>query len=149
MVDSLANLFCVYLNQDDPKKNTILRLAKFREIKIKKKIIHCPRKAIILDPFASKAISPEDYSIILKYGLIVIDCSWNKTETIFKKQFQYGRKLPHLLAANAVNYGKWERLSSAEALAAALYVTGFKEQAKDILSIFSWGSEFFKINKLN
>ncbi len=56
------------------------------------------------------------------------------------------RKLPPLIAVNPVNYGKWEKLSSVEALAAALFHLKYKDYAKLLLSKFSWGQEFFKIN---
>ena len=146
MNDGILKLFCVHLNQDNPKKNTALKLVKYRLIKLKKKIINCPRNAIILDPYSDTLISMNDRDIISRFGIVVIDCSWEQTETIFKNQFRTGRKLPHLLAANSVNYGKWDRLSSAEALAASLILTGFTKEANSILSKFSWGNEFVKIN---
>jgi pre-rRNA-processing protein TSR3 len=105
--------------------------------------------AVVLDPFSKTEISIEDAKIILKFGIVVIDCSWESTETIFTSPFRNGRKLPHLLAANAVNYGKWDRLSSAEALAASLYLVGFKSQARELLSKFSWGEAFWEINNMN
>jgi ribosome biogenesis protein Tsr3 len=52
----------------------------------------------------------DDKQNILDYGLIVIDCSWNK-----------------VLNISNIHYRKWEKLSSAEAIAAALYITNFKE----------------------
>ncbi|UYP46411.1 putative ribosome biogenesis protein [Candidatus Lokiarchaeum ossiferum] len=146
MTENQIKLYGVHLNQDDPKKNTVLKLAKYKLVTIRKKIYHCPRKAIILDPFSPIQFSLKDRDMVAKYGIIVIDCSWEQTESIFKQNFQFGRSLPHLLAANTVNYGKWDRLSSAEALAAAMYLSGFQDQAKFTLSKFSWGSEFFKIN---
>jgi ribosome biogenesis protein Tsr3 len=36
-----------------------------------------------------------------------------------------------------------------EALAAALVLVGLNEEAKKILDIFPWGSEFFRINENN
>jgi len=32
-------------------------------------------------------------------------------------------------------------------LAAALYIAGFSEQAKELLSKFKWGSQFITLNK--
>lgn len=147
MEENNVRLFCVHLDQCDPKKCTALKLKRLGLIQITNRIDKCPRNAIILDPFADKILSIEDKQIIEKFGLIVIDCSWEKTESIFKQKFRTGRKLPSLLAANSINYGRWERLSSAEAIAASLFLTGFPENAKKILSKFSWGDSFIQINK--
>lgn len=145
-MNKTVRLFGLHFNQDDPKKNTVLKLARQNFILLKRKISTIPRNAIVLDPFSEHTISLSDHKNILRFGIVVIDCSWAKIETIFKKPFKMGRKLPHLLAANSVNYGKWDKLSSAEALAAALYITGFKKLAKEIISIFSWGDSFWRIN---
>jgi len=51
------------------------------------------------------------------------------------------------MASNPVNFGKLTKLSTAEALAAALYIAGFKDSAEEILSIFTWGHTFFELNK--
>ncbi|MHA1345176.1 MAG: ribosome biogenesis domain-containing protein, partial [Candidatus Heimdallarchaeaceae archaeon] len=58
-----------------------------------------------------------------------------------------GRALPFLVAANPVNYGKPSKLSTLEAIAAALYILGDKMQSEEILSLVKWGNEFLKINK--
>jgi pre-rRNA-processing protein TSR3 len=142
-----VNLFSVYLKQDDPKKNTIVRLAQFNLVKLKSQLRQCPRKALILDPFSKHLLSIDDHILIKEHGLVVIDCSWKKTESIFQNPFRTGRILPHLLAVNPINYGKWDRLSSAEALAAALYITGFEEQAEELLSKFNWGPTFWNVNQ--
>jgi pre-rRNA-processing protein TSR3 len=104
------------------------------------------RKAIILNPFARKIISINDREPILKYGLIVIDCSWKKLLKLTELEPGNYRKLPSLIAANPVNYGKWEKLCSAEALAAALFITNFEEYGNLILSKFSWGIQFKQLN---
>ena len=88
----------------------------------------------------------EDRKLILRYGLIVIDCSWKNIMSLQNLDFKNARKLPPLIAANPTNYGKWEKLSSAEALAAALFITNFKDLGNLILSKFSWGNEFKEIN---
>ena len=52
-----------------------------------------------------------------------------------------------MIAANSVNYGKPTKLNCAEALAASLYIMGFKSQAELLLSKFTWGSEFIRLNQ--
>jgi pre-rRNA-processing protein TSR3 len=77
----------------------------------------------------------------------VIDCSWEKAQQVFRRYHQGGRRLPIVLAANPVNYGNMGRLSSLEAFAAALFITGFDEQAKQILRLLKWGPTFFTLNE--
>jgi pre-rRNA-processing protein TSR3 len=45
-----------------------------------------------------------------------------------------------------VNYAKPDKLTSLEALAAALYITGFPAKAAQLLSIFKWGPHFVTLN---
>jgi pre-rRNA-processing protein TSR3 len=51
-----------------------------------------------------------------------------------------------LLAGNPTNYAKATKLSTVEALAAALFIAGFRDEAQKILSIFIWGHTFFELN---
>jgi pre-rRNA-processing protein TSR3 len=54
--------------------------------------------------------------------------------------------LPILIAGNPTNYAKATKLSTAEAIAGALYIAGFKDEAEKVLSIFVWGHTFFDLN---
>ncbi|MCP4761474.1 MAG: DUF367 family protein [archaeon] len=146
MKNNKIKIFAVCHYQDDPKKNTALKLKKFNLVKVVKKLRFVPRKSIILDPFADKVINLEDRKEIKLYGLTVIDCSWNKINSVFKTKYKTGRRLPRLIAANSINYGRWEKLSSVEALAAALYLTGYKNEAEELLSKFTWGPTFYNLN---
>ncbi|MBD3352308.1 MAG: DUF367 family protein [Candidatus Lokiarchaeota archaeon] len=139
-------LYAVYYAQDDPKKNTIIKLSKYNMINITKRLRYLPRKTIILDPFSDKILNANDKETIEQSGLAVIDCSWNKIDQVFNKKYRTGRRLPPLLAANGVNYGRWNKLTSVEALAAALIIIGNHKIAKDILSKFKWGLGFIDIN---
>lgn len=56
------------------------------------------------------------------------------------------RYLPFLYAANTINYGRPYKLNTAEAIAACLYITGYKDDARLMLSPFAYGDEFFKLN---
>jgi pre-rRNA-processing protein TSR3 len=50
------------------------------------------------------------------------------------------------MAGNPTNYAKATKLSTVEALAGALQIAGFKEEAEKILSIFTWGHTFMELN---
>jgi len=140
-------LYCLHLNECDPKKCTALKLKRLNLLKIISKISGDLQKAIVLTPLSHNVISIGDKSIITNHGLIVIDCSWKHLFDLKLGSFSRGRKLPPLIAANPINYGKWEKLSSVEALAAALFITGNNEDAELILSKFSWGIQFKYLNK--
>jgi len=57
------------------------------------------------------------------------------------------RRLPFLVAANPVNYGKPLYLSCAEALASGLLLLGHPQESYRILTGFSWGQTFLTLNE--
>ncbi|MEM2935804.1 MAG: DUF367 family protein [Candidatus Bathyarchaeia archaeon] len=143
-----ARLFVYHLGQDDPRKCTALKLGRFGLVRLLHRVRDIPLGAVILDPFSKEAFSPADRQRVEKRGLVAIDCSWVHAEDIFKLRMRGSlRCLPFLIAANPVNYGTPTKLSTAEALAAALYISGFQEAAERLLTIFKWGPHFIELNQ--
>jgi pre-rRNA-processing protein TSR3 len=106
-----------------------------------------PKRAIVLNPFSEIAFSPADRKRVEDFGLVALDCSWEHAEKVLLKHVKgTSRCLPILIASNPVNFGKATKLTTAEALAAALYIAGFKQEATELLSIFTWGHTFIKLN---
>lgn len=100
-----------------------------------------------------QSVSAKDNQIIAEYGVAVVDCSWARlNDTPFHKlQHRKAKKnlrlLPYLVAANPVNYGHPSKLSCVEALAAAMYIAGFKEIGDLYMSKFNWGPTFTRLNQ--
>ena len=142
----------IWLAQDDPKKNTAVLAAKRGDLILHKNMKRLPKKGIILEPLCGKVLGPEDHELLtIKNGSLVgLDCSWAQIEPSVDKVMNrtrlIPRMLPLLLAANPVNWGKPGKLTTAEALAAGLYLVGRKEQARNILGAFRWGERFFELN---
>jgi pre-rRNA-processing protein TSR3 len=106
-----------------------------------------PQGGVVLNPVSEVAFSRADRGALLHSGLVALDCSWKKAEEIFaNSRIGIQRALPYLLAANPINTYKPIKLSTAEAIAAALYIAGFKELSEDIMSVFKWGSAFIALN---
>jgi pre-rRNA-processing protein TSR3 len=135
--------------QDDPKKNTALRLQKHGKATLFDDVKKAPRHSVLLNPFAKKALSREDLDDMRKNGLLALDCSWAQAEEAFPVLLgsTRSRALPFLVAANPVNYGKPFVLSTAEAIGAALYIVGEARQARDLLSALPFGELFLTLNK--
>jgi len=77
-----------------------------------------------------------------------LDFSWEHAENVLLKNVRgTSRCLPYLIAGNPVNFGKPTKLSTVEALAAALHIAGFREEAAGLLSIFKWGHTFLELNE--
>lgn len=99
----------------------------------------------------NRLISPVDRNLVETYGLAVLECSWARLDEIppHYNQNRNGRILPFLVAANTINYGRPYKLSCAEAIASSLYICGLQEDARAVLSIFEWGTEFFRMNEFD
>jgi len=140
-------VFVLLLKQDDPRKCTAAKIARQRLASPLFRVRQIPRRAIVLNPFASKTLLPFDRGQVFGGGLVVVDCSWEKVQGAFAiRSPGEPRKLPTLLAANPVNYAKPHKLSSVEALAASLVITGFRESAIRLLGLFKWGETFLTLN---
>jgi len=110
-------------NTCDPKKCSVKRLERAGMIKIYTKLKEVPKSSLILDPTAAQALSPADRGVPSM------------------------RALPFLVAANPGHFGRAFMLNSVEALAAALYILGEQEQAREILAKFGWGLRFIEVNQ--
>ena len=145
MLKLAMKLFAILLKQDDPRKCTVTKLAKFHLLKT---IVRPRHDTLILNPFSRNCLTRNDRD--LSSAICVIDCSWERSETILqnRKWHSYAllRRLPALLPGNPVNYAKLGKLSSVEALAAALLILGYDTEAFTILDKFKWGHTFFELN---
>jgi pre-rRNA-processing protein TSR3 len=133
------------MRQDDPFKCTAAKLAKFR---IAESVRFIKKDTIVLNPFADSLLTKNDAQVA--DAVCAVDCSWEKADEVAKHQRIFsagiGRRLPAILAANPTNYAKLGKLSSAEALAAAMYILGDKNTAAEIMNKFKWGHTFLELN---
>lgn len=106
-------------------------------------------KGIVLSSEATEYVSLADKGLVDAFGIAGINCSWNRLNEIPFESMGKGRNqrlLPLLYAANPVNYGRPSKLNTAEAMAATLYLTGYIDEARILLSPFGYGEEFFRLN---
>lgn len=138
-----------HTGQDDARKNTALRLQKAGKAHLFDDVKRAPKHAVLLNPFAKKALSREDLDDMRRHGLLALDCSWKQAEEAFPVLLgsTRSRALPFLVAANPVNYGRPFVLSTAEAIGAALAIVGEMRQARDVLSAVPFGDLFLQLNK--
>jgi len=133
--------------QCDSKKcsgRKLLRLGCVRKLTLAR-----PFPGLVLTPEGTQAVSPHDKRIVEEAGIAVIDCSWAciATTQLSRARGTHPRLLPFLVAANPINYGRPVKLSCAEALAAALYIAGFRDDAALLMDKFAWGHSFLDINR--
>jgi pre-rRNA-processing protein TSR3 len=147
LVDNL-DIIVYHAGQCDPKKCTGTRLGRMHKAKIVKNMRFIPQGSVVLNPVSEVAFSPADKENVLKSGLVALDCSWKQAEKIFNaSRAGAQRSLPYLLAANPINTYKPVKLSTAEALAAGLYILDFQNEASDVMSVFKWGHSFITLNR--
>jgi pre-rRNA-processing protein TSR3 len=132
-----------YEGDDDPEKCTARKLARFDLVSLHRSDRDTPY-GVVLNPHAERALSPADAD---GGPLVALDCSWESAgEARFSLPGDH-RALPYLVAANPVNFGRPMRLTTVEALAAALTIFGRRERAAGILSKFTWGHTFLELNE--
>ena len=111
-----------------------------------KRITRISNNSLVLDPFSEHTLLPQDSS--MTKTIVGIDCSWNLVEQSFSKKFAgIRRRLPPLLAGNPVNYAKLNKLTTVEAISAALFILDFKKESLDLLDKFKWGHTFYELNQ--
>jgi pre-rRNA-processing protein TSR3 len=134
--------------QCDPKKCTALKLEHHGLVRGVTQVRFLPKRAVVLNPFSETAFSPADRDRIENFGLAALDCSWEKAERFLSTHVRgTSRCLPVLIAGNPVNFGKFTKLSTLEALVAALFIVGFREQASELLAMYKWGHTFLELNR--
>mmetsp|Transcript_51914 Transcript_51914/g.122830 ORF Transcript_51914/g.122830 Transcript_51914/m.122830 type:complete len:283 (-) Transcript_51914:23-871(-) len=134
--------------QCDAKRCTGKKLSRAGWIRELKPSQRCRGRAIVLTPDASQSVCPMDREVIISDGICVVDCSWNRVDEMPFHILKGGqpRLLPFLVAANPVNYGRPFKLTCVEAIAACLWIVGFPEETKLLLSKFKWGEGFLTLN---
>ena len=133
--------------QNDPKRDTGMKLV--RNGLVRSLRPGDPFKGIVLSACGKSVLSPSDRALIVSAGLGGVNCSWNRLDEISNVpggNIARHRKLPFLIAANPINYGRAYKLSSAEALAAALAIVGLDTDSRRVTEKFAWESEFWKLN---
>ena len=111
--------------QNDPKRDSgskLVRLGLAGTLKVNQSF-----GGLVLSAEAKDVVSPADLAALRQWGVAGVNCSWNRLDEVPSRRLGAGRmhrQLPFLLAANPVNYGRPFKMNTAEALAAALYITG-------------------------
>ena len=142
-------LWVYHTAEDDPKKCSARKLARFELVRLANSLKKIPSGLILLDPFAKKSLSPEDIDVARKHGLLALDCSWKTAEHQFSaaSDIHHARALPFVVAVNPVNYGKPLKLSTLEAFVAALYILNAVEQAQELVRLYKWAPHFLEMNR--
>lgn len=145
-INTYPQLYIYHQNQCDPKKCTGLKLARHGFAQLFRTFNRIPRAAPILTPEGERVLSIEDLEVVSRQGLGAIDCSWATSDFLGRIEDKRARFLPWLVAGNPVNYALSSRLTTLEAFAASMWILGFRERAKQLLSLYKWGGTFLTLN---
>ncbi len=140
-------VYIYHLKECDPSKCTAQKLGKMGLARVTHRLHAIPSSALLLYPSTETLVSPDDRQRIGQWGIAAIDCSWNRLRKIRGTERYSIRQLPFLLAGNPVNYAMPRKLSTVEAVSAALIIAGFSDFAAELLSKFKWGSTFLSLNR--
>ena len=142
-----VKIYAMLFHEDDPIKNTTLKMIRAGlAVRATRYILKFP--LLILNPYSSEYIGPWHRDIVEKYGLLVVDASWRRLNpSKFKGLRGVHVKLPPLIPGNPINYGKTCILSSIEAVAAALFILGFKSEYEKLLELYKWMRTFNDLNR--
>jgi pre-rRNA-processing protein TSR3 len=137
-----VRLYVIHFREDDPLKCTASRLKRFGLVRYVRRA-----KGIILDPFSHTLLSGIDREVAEKEGITAIDSSWERVGNVGGFRFKgLSRSLPYLLASNPINFGVPRKLSTAEAIAAALFILNYRKESEAVMRPFKWGNTFFQLN---
>ena len=144
----LATRVCLWeFSQNDARRDSGSKLV--RQGLARRLDARASFQGIVLAADAARVLSPADAPLIQTRGLAGVNCSWRGLDavpfgTLGRPELR--RRLPFLVAANEVNYGKPLYLNTAEALAAALRIAGLTRDAELLLAPFASGGAFFALN---
>lgn len=142
----IPRIMVLYFKEDDPSKNTSLKMVRMG---LAHKVSRRYRgRPLVLNPYSEKLVYRGLREYVLRNGILVLDASWRRlTPEKFRGLRGLHARLPPLLAGNPVNYGKPCILSSIEAVAATLYITGFHEAYRRLLGLYKWMETFHTLNR--
>lgn len=142
-----VKIYILHLHQCDPSKCTSIKLKRFGYARLISSFRLLPSRAVVLNPFSSVVLSYSDLNYVKRHGIVAVDCSWSRIDELKWMRIKgFHRRLPLLFAANPVNYASPYKLSTLEAIVAALYILGFKDYAERMASLYKWGYRFITLN---
>lgn len=148
-------LFVRVVGDDHPKACTGRRLLRRGLARETHRAAGLRPPPVLLDPFAPDPLSGADRPIVLRGGILVVDCSWNQLGARggfpepggTGRRPPFRRRLPILIAANHQHYGRIAELNTVEAFAAALYLVDRRAEAASLLDGFPGGDGFLSLNR--
>lgn len=107
-----------------------------------------PKHSVLLYPFAEEPLTKDDRKLAERNGLYVIDAPWETLPYIvgnLNKTIKL-RRLTNIEEVSGIYAGSTYKISTAGAVAAALFKLELREQAEEILNNFKWKNVFVRKN---